>query len=83
MNDYARARGKAAVDAAPPPISTPRRPLRQLSQSEQEIIARRRALVHEHMPELVPEIKALADLGMIDGWRNIQRFEVLETGEVA
>jgi hypothetical protein len=71
MNEYARARGLA---------------LQENTDSEDlamEIIARRRELVHKHMPELVPEIKAMVEAGLIDGWRNVQRIEVFETGEVA
>jgi hypothetical protein len=85
MNEYARARGLAlpentdAEDLAMPA----RKPLAPLSKHEQEIIARRRELVHKHMPELVPEIKAMVEAGLIDGWRNVQRIEVFETGEVA
>ncbi len=37
----------------------------------QDAIAERRAFIHEHMPEMLPEIKELHALGMIDGWRNV------------
>ena len=82
MNDYARATG-GNLQALPDAPVIKKRPLRELSQREMELIARRRELVIEHMPELVPEIKALVDAGLIDGWRNVQRIEVFETGEVA
>jgi|GEM_PF-2317130 len=88
MNDYARARGKspyAGTDGDAESLAVPERrtALRPLNEQEQEAVARRRALVHEHMPELVPEIKALVDAGLIDGWRNVIRIEVFDTGEVA
>jgi hypothetical protein len=87
MNDYARARGVALqentdAEALAGNNIRKRRPLAPLSAREQEIIGRRRELVLQHMPELVPEIKALVDAGMIDGWRNVTRIEVFETGEV-
>jgi hypothetical protein len=86
MNDYARARGvhlQENTDAeALAGNNLRRRPLAPLSAREQEIVGRRRDLVLQHMPELVPEIKALVDAGMIDGWRNVTRIEVFETGEV-
>jgi hypothetical protein len=43
----------------------------ELSTAEREAIASRRAFIHAHMPELLPEIKLLHELGMIDGWRNV------------
>lgn len=84
-NEYARARGVDLSDNTDPEALAcePRqRPLRQLSEKEKEIIARRRALIHQHMPEMVPEIQALLGEGLISGWRNIRRVEVFSTGEV-
>ena len=86
MNEYARARGRVTLpdpgeDAVHAPVI--KRVLRQLSERENEIIGRRRALVHEFMPELVPEIAEMVKLGLIDGWRNVRRVEVFSTGEVA
>lgn len=85
MNDYARARGIHNLSEKTEALaSEPRRhPLQALSEREKAIIARRRVLIHEHMPELLPEIKAMVELGMIDGWRNIKSVEVFSTGEVA
>lgn len=34
-------------------------------------IAERVAKVKELMPEMVPEIKALHEAGLIEGWRNV------------
>lgn len=41
------------------------------SMAERESIVTRRTFIHEHMPEMLPEIKELHALGMIDGWRNV------------
>lgn len=87
MNEYARARGvhlqeNTDAEALACYGLQRRRPLAPLSAAEQEIIGRRRELVHQLMPEIVPEIKALVDAGFIDGWRNVTRIEVFETGEV-
>jgi hypothetical protein len=84
--DYAKASGRESPAPAPPAPKAPQantRPLAKLSEHEENLIARRRELVYEFMPELLPEIKQLSELGMIDGWRNVQRIEVLSTGEVA
>ena len=34
-------------------------------------MAKNKALIYEHMPELVPIIKEWYALGMIDGWRGV------------
>jgi len=88
MNEYARASGReSAPHPSPLPASgerkVPRKPLRALTEREKSIIARRRELVHEHMPEVVPQIRALVEAGLIDGWRNVGRIEIFATGEVA
>lgn len=46
---------------------------RQLTAVGMEAIAKRRAFVHEHLPEAVPFIQELHGFGMIDGWRNVSR----------
>lgn len=38
---------------------------------DKELIAERRAFIHEHMPEMLPEIKKLHALGAITGWRDV------------
>lgn len=45
------------------------KPLNPDTDAEQIYANARR--VHDEMPELVPEIKALVDAGLIDGWRNV------------
>lgn len=37
-----------------------------------------RAAVHQHCPELLPQIRELTQLGLIDGWRNV--VAVLDCG---
>lgn len=44
---------------------------RALSQAETDAVARNKAFVQENMPELVPFIRELHELGMIAGWRAV------------
>lgn len=55
--------------------------LRPLTKFEENMALRRRALVYQYMPELIPTIKELIENGMIDGWRNVCFVRVHETGE--
>ena len=48
------------------------RPLAPLPGRERELVAANVAAVKQHMPELVDEIKALHELGLIEGWRAIE-----------
>ena len=41
-----------------------------------EEIAHNRGIVHSHMPEFVPFIQELYNLGMIEGWRAVKHAEV-------
>jgi hypothetical protein len=52
----------------PPPV---KRPLKVLSAAESERVAENKAVVLKHMPELVPVIKELHEVGLIDGWRSV------------
>lgn len=52
----------------PPPV---KKPLRQLNPEEQARVARNKASVCIHMPDMVPFIKELHEAGMIDGWRGV------------
>lgn len=77
-NEYARARGRAAslladIDAKANP---PARSARPISAAAQQRALENRAAVHEHMPEMLPVIKELHELGMIDGWRNVEEVTV-------
>lgn len=62
----------------PPP---PSRPPRALTEREVEEVAARRRVVIEHMPEMVPVIKELQELGMIDGWRNVIKAHAFAPNE--
>lgn len=81
MNEYARATGREPRTKNPPPVKnneSARRVLQPLSDIDQARVAEKRRLVMTHMPELVPEIKELVALGLIDGWRNVRRVEILK-----
>jgi hypothetical protein len=56
--------------------------LRPLTQFEEDIARRRRALVYTYMPELIPTIEEMVKNGLIDGWRNVCFVRVYATGEV-
>jgi hypothetical protein len=62
------------------PTPPEKRPLRQLNPVELETIAQTKALVHAHMPELVPIIKELHECGLIDGWRNVGEVVLFKDG---
>lgn len=70
MSDYAKAKGRAHLlaDNAPGRRQDASRPL---SSAEVEAVGRNKAFVQENMPELVPFIRELHDLGMIAGWRAV------------
>ena len=62
-----------------PPYADPvHRPLRQLNPAELAQVARNKASVYEHLPELLPFIKDLHDAGMIDGWRRVEKVTLLK-----
>ncbi|HJW25160.1 MAG TPA: hypothetical protein VJ576_09700 [Rhodocyclaceae bacterium] len=74
---YANQKGR--VTAIHSPATAGRRPPRQLSEAEQAAVAGNREFVLEHMPDAVPFIKELHDLGMIDGWRSVDNCQILAT----
>ncbi len=37
-------------------------------------------MVHQHMPDAIPMIRELANLGMIDGWRSVTFITKEENG---
>lgn len=49
----------------------PRKVLPPLTEAEHARIKETIAIVKEKLPELVPMIKELHALGMIDGWRSV------------
>ncbi|SCX40325.1 hypothetical protein [Nitrosospira sp. Nsp1] len=82
MNEYARATGRElrSPEALSHQNEEKQRALRPLSELEQAHAAENRRLVRTHMPELIPEIRELAELGLIDGWRNVMSIEILKKG---
>lgn len=42
-----------------------------LTHAQREHAEAMRAAVHTHCPDLLPEIRELQQLGLIDGWRNV------------
>lgn len=72
---YASAKGRATQR---PAEDQQRRPPKPLSEAEQERVAENRAMVIEHMPEVVDFIKALHAEGLIDGWRNLTNCKLID-----
>lgn len=73
----AAARGNFFVKPQPPYAEPVRKPLRDLKPEEQAKVARNKASVYAHLPEVVPFIKELHEAGMIDGWRGVGSVELL------
>ena len=73
----AAARGHFFVKPDPPCREPVKRPLRVLKAVEEEAIARRRAEVYAHLPDMLPFFKELHEAGMIDGWRGVGEVEVI------
>lgn len=70
MSDYAKAKGRTQLPAENAPGGR-KASTRPLSPAEVEAVSRNKAFVQENMPELVPFIRELHDLGMIAGWRAV------------
>lgn len=66
------------IKPSPPYLDPVKRPLRDLNPAEQAKVARNKAAVYAHMPELVPFIKELHEAGMIDGWRGVGEVVLLD-----
>lgn len=82
-NEYARQRGR---EASPSPQPSPlkgegARLPRPIGERAQARAAENRDLVRAHLPEALPFIKELHELGMIDGWRNVESVELLTESE--
>jgi len=80
MNEYAKARGHRA-DFHPTTKEPEKRKARALTEEEKSQIAERRAMVHSHLPELVPFIKELHERGAVDGWRCVRKVEIFTSPE--
>lgn len=81
-NEYARQRGRDLLPehAGQPPVNE-KRVLPPLTPAAQARVRENRALVHEHLPEALPFIKELHELGLIDGWRNVEDVTMTPTQE--
>lgn len=76
MTTYASIKGSAA---APVPKVSRREPLPALSATEAAHVEANRQFVLEHMPELLPLIRALHAEGLIDGWRSVRNCTLKDT----
>ena len=56
------------------------RPLPPLTEDEREQVQKNRALVHEHLPELVPWIAELHKENMLPGWRGVVKVTIFNKG---
>lgn len=68
-------RPKAAVKDMPPKVLPP------LTEVQHARIKKTIAIVKEEMPEIVPMIKELHAMGMIDGWRSVHATKINNEGE--
>ncbi|WP_025916151.1 hypothetical protein [Herminiimonas sp. CN] len=74
MSDERPYQTNATVSVRPKPVApaaAASKPLPPLSEAEHARIKQTIAIVKEKCPELVPMIKELHALGMIDGWRSV------------
>lgn len=78
--EYARATGAVVPSppAPPPQAGEGRKALPPLSEAERERVARNIELVKQYLPEAVPFIKEMHELGLIDGWRSVRVVEVFK-----
>lgn len=77
MTSYAAQKGRAA------PVAQPVHQAKQapLSPAEEARIAETRAAILEHMPEMLPIIRDLHAEGLIDGWRSVKSFRLIDHQE--
>ena len=75
---YAQAKGRAPASA----VVWTRASVAPIdSQAEHDRIAANYSLVKQHMPEIVPFIKGLHAVGLIDGLRAIRNVQVFQGKE--
>ena len=75
MNAYASLKGRAVEKVVNAPIRKEPPPLQDDDAARVEA---NRQFVLEHMPELIPTIRALYEEGLIDGWRAVTRCKLNE-----
>jgi len=74
MTSYAAQKGRAAPVAQP----VSRQSSSPLTEAEEARIAENRDLILEHMPEMLPIIRNLHAEGLIDGWRSVKSFRLID-----
>ena len=74
-------RGHFCVKKMPPYPDPVRRPPPELTQDEMEGVARNKAAIYTHMPELVPIVKELHECGLINGWRSVGEVVLFDGGD--
>lgn len=74
MTSYAAQKGRAAPVAKAAAAAQ----ARPLTEAEEARIDANKGFVLNHMPELLPTIRALHAEGMIDGWRSLLRCTLLD-----
>ena len=77
MTTYAGQKGRAVplAKAAPAPAAEP------ITPQQEAVIEANKEFILEHMPEMLPIIRDLHAEGLIDGWRNVTRCKLLESGD--
>lgn len=76
MTSYAAQKGRAL------PADPQRQPLSPraaaLSESAEAQVAKNKAFVVEHMPDMIPFLRDLVAEGTVDGWRAVVRCTLLD-----
>lgn len=77
---YAAIKGRAAQqpDEAPAPVAQRTIDLPALSDAERAAIAERKRLCEQHAPEFAAFMRQAYALGLIDGWRALERVQIGE-----
>lgn len=73
---YAKVKGRASSPDEKPEAPRPNRPAAPIDEAEHARIAANNKLHKLLLPEFAPFVKELHAVGLIDGWRAIQKIEV-------
>ena len=66
------------IKPSPPYKDHVRKLLPTLSESEQAEVVKKREMVLTYLPEAVSFIKDLHEAGLIDGWRSVEKVELIK-----
>lgn len=77
MTTYAAQKGRAK----PAPAVVPTRPAAPLSAADEAAIEANKRFIQQHMPDFVPFLRDLREIGYADGWRNVVRTKLLDGGQ--